>query len=226
MSELLETIKEELKDKETRVIYDDDLLNTYVATQIKVLREQRGWTQQQLAEQAGMKQERISVMEDVNYAAWTAKVLKRLAEAFDVRLTIKFEEFNTYLKDFQDIKRKSLEKLSFENDSAFVDKTEQSQTDSNVIDINDWKVGHARNAISTTGEAEMVASTAKIIPEQSQLTSKGLPVTSQVASAATTMPEQPPLFLDRPRKTAQRRKRRLAYTAIKRMPAGHRRQVA
>lgn len=128
MSELTDAIREELKDRETRFIYDEDLLNTYVATQIKVLREQRGWTQQKLAEEANMKQERISVLEDVNYSSWTANVLKRLAKAFDLRLTIKFEEFNTYLKDFQGIKRESLEKLSFEDDPAFKDDPVEAPT--------------------------------------------------------------------------------------------------
>jgi transcriptional regulator with XRE-family HTH domain len=127
MSELTENIREELKDKETRFIYDDDLLNTYIATQIRTLREQRDWTQQRLAEEAGMKQERISVLEDVNYSSWTAKVLRRLAEAFDLRLTIKFEEFNTYFKDFEGVKPELLERRSFKDDPAFKDEPEREQ---------------------------------------------------------------------------------------------------
>lgn len=122
MSELTENIRQELKDRETRVIYDDDLLNSYIATQIRTLREQRGWTQQKLAEEAGMKQERISVLEDVNYSSWTAKVLRRLAQAFDLRLTIKFEEFNTFFKDFEGVKPELLKRRSFEDDPAFKDE--------------------------------------------------------------------------------------------------------
>src|SRR5205085_2939819 len=127
MSELTENIRRELKDKETRFIYDDDLLNSYIATQIRALREQRGWTQQKLAEEAGMKQERISVLEDVNYSSWTAKVLRRLAQAFDLRLTIKFEEFNTFFKDFEGIKPELLQKRSFEDDPAFKDDSEETE---------------------------------------------------------------------------------------------------
>lgn len=125
MSELTENIRQELIDKETRYIYDDDLLNSYIATQIKVLREQRGWTQQRLAEEAGMKQARISVLEDVNYSSWTANVLRRLAKAFDLRLTIKFEEFNTFFKDFEGVKREQLEKRSFEDDPVFKDSSDE-----------------------------------------------------------------------------------------------------
>lgn len=101
MSELTDNFREEFKDKETRDIYADDLLNTYIATQIKVLREKHGWTQAALAEKAGMKQERISVLEDVNYEAWTANVLKRIAKAFDLRLSIKFESFGLLLSTLE-----------------------------------------------------------------------------------------------------------------------------
>src|SRR5689334_15214852 len=108
MSELTDRFKEEFKDKETRHIYADDFLNTYIATQLKVLREDREWTQKQLAEEAGMRQERISVLEDVNYESWSVKTLKRLAQAFDLRLSIKFETFGSFLKDFDDFSHESL----------------------------------------------------------------------------------------------------------------------
>ncbi len=123
MSELTEKFKEEFKDKETRHIYADDFLNTYIATQIKVLREEAGLTQAELAEKAGMKQERISVLEDVNYSSWTANVLKRLAKAFDMRLSIKIESFGSYLKEFESFNRDALVRPSFEEDSAFKEES-------------------------------------------------------------------------------------------------------
>lgn len=122
MSELIERFKEEFNDKETRHIYADDFLNTYLATQIKVLREEAGWTQAELAERAGMKQERISVLEDVNHEAWTAKTLKRIAKAFDMRLSIKIESFGSFLREFDSFGRDALLRPSFEKDPAFKDK--------------------------------------------------------------------------------------------------------
>ena len=119
MNELIKRIEEELQDEETRYVYAEDFLNTYVATQIKVLREEKGWTQAQLADKAGMKQERISVLEDVNYQAWTASVLKRLARALDVRLSIRFESFGSYLKEFASFNRDALKRPSFNDDPAF-----------------------------------------------------------------------------------------------------------
>ncbi len=119
MNELTDKYREEFKDKETRDIYADDFLNTFIATQIKVLREKRGWTQAVLAEKAGMKQERISVLEDVNHEAWTANVLKRLAKAFDLRLSIKFETFGSFLSEFENFSREALERSSFDDDLEF-----------------------------------------------------------------------------------------------------------
>ncbi|HEY4424444.1 MAG TPA: helix-turn-helix domain-containing protein [Pyrinomonadaceae bacterium] len=119
MSELTKNWIREFQDKETRHIYAENFLNTYIATQLKVLREDREWTQQQVAEETGMKQERISVLEDVNYESWTIKTLKRFARAFDLVLSIKFENFGTFLKDYDSFSRDNLKRLSFDKDPAF-----------------------------------------------------------------------------------------------------------
>jgi len=56
MSPWAEQLKKLFKDKEYRHGYVDDFLNTSIATQIKVLRERRDWSQEELADKAGMKQ--------------------------------------------------------------------------------------------------------------------------------------------------------------------------
>ncbi|MGI9107944.1 MAG: helix-turn-helix domain-containing protein [Pyrinomonadaceae bacterium] len=128
MSELTETLREEFKDKETRHVYCDEFLNSSIATQIKVLREQRKWTQRELAESAGMRQERISVLEDVNYSSWTINVLRRLAEAFDLTLTVKFESFGEKLFAIEDMSRETLEKPSFDEDPMFQQNVSSTST--------------------------------------------------------------------------------------------------
>ena len=58
---------------------------------IKELRKEKGWTQAELGERAGgMKQERISALENVDYDAWTVKTLRKLAKAFDTGLQVSF----------------------------------------------------------------------------------------------------------------------------------------
>ncbi len=137
MNELSDKFREEFKDKETRRIYVDDFLNAQIATQIKVLREQRGLKQSELAELTGMRQERISVLEDVDYSAWTISTLKRLAEAFDLRLSVKFESFGSYLYEFENFNREALEKPSFDEDPEFTGVPQINVTtmhfDKNVI---------------------------------------------------------------------------------------------
>jgi len=119
MNELINKLKSEFHDKETRQVYIDEFLNSSIATQIKVLREQRGWNQERLAQEADMKQSRISVLEDVNYSSWSIKTLRRLAEAFDLTLSVSFEEFGTRLRELEQLSRESLQRRSFNKDPVF-----------------------------------------------------------------------------------------------------------
>jgi len=119
MIELADKLRHEFQDKEYRQAYADEFLNASIATQIKVLREQHPWTQEELAEKAGMKQSRISILENVNYSAWSLTTLKRLAEAFDVTLKVSFESYSARLLDIQRFGRESLERFSFDEDPVF-----------------------------------------------------------------------------------------------------------
>jgi transcriptional regulator with XRE-family HTH domain len=126
MSELRDNLRSEFHDKEYRQIYSDESLNTYIATQIKVLREQRELTQKQLAEETGMAQPRIAVLEDVNYSSWSIGTLRRLAQAFDLRLSVKFENFSSLIPELEGFDRESLKRDSFKDDSWFHKKTVKS----------------------------------------------------------------------------------------------------
>jgi transcriptional regulator with XRE-family HTH domain len=119
MSELVEKLRDEFRDKEYRHAYADECLNTMIATQIKVLREQRGMTQGQLADATGMKQPRIPLLEDANYSNWTINTLKRFAKAFDVALSVKFETFSKLVGDFEALSRQSLQRDNFADDRQF-----------------------------------------------------------------------------------------------------------
>ena len=119
MSELVDKLRAEFQDKEYRDAYADECLDTMIATQIKVLREQRGMTQGQLAVATGMKQPRIPVLEDATYSNWSINTLKRFAKAFDVALSVKFETFSKLIEDFENLSRESLQRPAFENDTHF-----------------------------------------------------------------------------------------------------------
>jgi transcriptional regulator with XRE-family HTH domain len=121
MKDLVKRRKQEFEDKDYRHGYVDEFLNSRIATQIKVLREQRGLSQQELADLAGMKQPRISVMENVNYSSWSINVLRKLAEAFDLALSVSFEEFGTRANNIDEFSRENLERRSFKDDPYFRD---------------------------------------------------------------------------------------------------------
>lgn len=119
MLEYQDTLKEELQDEDYRYAYAEDFLNTLIATQIKVLREQRKLTQQELAKLTGTKQAGISRLENVNYSAWKTETLRKLARALGVRLRITFETFGTLLDDGARFSPGNLQRPEFADDPVF-----------------------------------------------------------------------------------------------------------
>jgi transcriptional regulator with XRE-family HTH domain len=127
-----ETLRSEFQDPEARHDYADIFLSSSIALQIKALRLQRGWSQETLAEKAGMKQSRISAMEQASYTGWSLRTLRRLAKAFDLALEVRFESFGTLLNGATSVSRNALERPSFSDDIAFKPRehrTEKAEPD-------------------------------------------------------------------------------------------------
>jgi transcriptional regulator with XRE-family HTH domain len=121
MSELLGELTSDLKlsDKEYRHAYANERLNALIATQIKVLREQREWRQEDVAREADMHQPMISRYENVNYSSWSIHTLKQLAYAFDTILEVKFRSFEDMVRDVSRFSRESLQVPKFADDPFF-----------------------------------------------------------------------------------------------------------
>jgi len=119
MSELRERLKEEFKDREYRVAYAEDFLNTRIATQLRVLRDKREMTQAQLGQLVGTPQAGISRIENVNYSSWNITTLQKAAKALDVRLKVSFETFGSLLDECEEFSREWLERPTFEEDPEF-----------------------------------------------------------------------------------------------------------
>jgi transcriptional regulator with XRE-family HTH domain len=119
MSELVERLKKELHNEDYRYAYDEEFSNSRMATQIKVLREQQELKQSELAELAGMKQSRISELENVNYNSWSISTLRRLARALGVRLSFAFESWGELLPEADTFGRRAFERPRFEKDPTF-----------------------------------------------------------------------------------------------------------
>lgn len=118
MSAFADQLVEDFDDKEFAHGYMEDHGNTVIAAQIKTLREQRELSQEALAQLAGMKQERISALENVDYDAWTIKTLRKLGKAFDVHVMVTFVPFSQAIMDVVNLRRERLEVPCRETDLA------------------------------------------------------------------------------------------------------------
>ena len=117
-NERLTRLYKEFREKEFRHEYVNGYFNTLVAYQIRALREGAGLLQADLAEALGTKQSRVSTFEDPDYGSWNIKTLRRLAEHFDVGLSIKFENFGRLLTEMARFDSESV-KAPFKDDPVF-----------------------------------------------------------------------------------------------------------
>lgn len=142
---LLTRLLERFKDFEYRHTYVDSFLDSYIATQIQVLRERHGFTQSELAKRARMGQSQISGLEDVNNSTWKVSTLRKLARAFDLVLVVRFEEFSSVLPEIDRFGRSSLTRRSFGHDPAFVDVSEVRHSGT------DTELSHVQTASTSPG---------------------------------------------------------------------------
>jgi HTH-type transcriptional regulator / antitoxin HipB len=92
------SIWSKLKNRNYRRDFTSAKVDSDLAAQIYALREQRGWTQSDLAREAEMAQPRIARLESSCDGVSTS-TLKRLAAAFDVALQIRFVPFSQMASD-------------------------------------------------------------------------------------------------------------------------------
>jgi transcriptional regulator with XRE-family HTH domain len=121
MNAISSALRHELRDVEYSEGYAESFLDSYVATQIKVLREQRGFSQPRLAALVGTTQPGISRIENVNYSSWNIGTLKKLARAFNVRLKISFEPYGTLPEEVERFSREALQRPAREDDPGLRD---------------------------------------------------------------------------------------------------------
>jgi len=96
----IKSLWRDLADKESRDEYIAARIDNDLAQQIFSLREQRHWTQGELAVRCGQgnSQGRISKLES-SCEGVSVSTLKKLASAFDVGLSIKFVPFSEVVGD-------------------------------------------------------------------------------------------------------------------------------
>jgi transcriptional regulator with XRE-family HTH domain len=125
MTEKSELVQE-LQDKATRDAFVSSQMSIPLSFQILVLREQRGMTQKQLAEKAGMLQPRIAAMERPSGHEPNLRTLKRLASAFDVALVVRFVPFSELVKWAETFSPDTFVVPSFDDDLGFQERVAAS----------------------------------------------------------------------------------------------------
>lgn len=151
-----------MRKKAYRDSYAAAHVSNTVASQIEMLREERGWTQQQLAERAGMKQSRISVLEDPNNENFEIGTLRRIASAFDVALLVRFTAFSQIVDWAANLSEQKLWVPSFQEDSLSRARP-QSSPSLMVISAQHFISSHgvgafAPNSFSTSDRNQVTAS--------------------------------------------------------------------
>lgn len=114
-----------LENKEYRDAFVSEHIDTGIPFQIRALRNQRQWTQQDLAHHSGMKQTRISLIEDLNYSSFSLTTLKKLASAFDVGLVVRFVSISELVEWEFNLSPESLKAFSFDQDPYFKDEIQE-----------------------------------------------------------------------------------------------------
>jgi predicted transcriptional regulator len=70
--------------------YEQEVIHAEIARKIYDLRTKAGLTQQELATRVGTSKSAISRLEDADYEGHSLSMLKRIAEALDKRVEIRF----------------------------------------------------------------------------------------------------------------------------------------
>jgi transcriptional regulator with XRE-family HTH domain len=119
MNDSRRILRDEFRDRDYREAYAEDFLSTSIATQIKVIREQRQLSQKGFGELIGTRQAGVSRFENVNYSKWSVPLLRKMAEALGCRLRVSFETFGSLLDEDANFSVETLKRPTFEEDPEF-----------------------------------------------------------------------------------------------------------
>ena len=114
-----------LSDREYRHAYMAEGVKTWIARQVRALREDRNWSQGDLARESGKKQSAISRIEDPDYGQLSLQTLFDLAAAFDLPLLVQFAEWPEWLNRMEDVSIEALQKSSFDGEHMASLSTQQ-----------------------------------------------------------------------------------------------------
>ncbi|MBU1182577.1 MAG: helix-turn-helix domain-containing protein [Proteobacteria bacterium] len=124
-----------LKNIEYRNAFVSSSVDVGVAFQIRELRKKQGYTQKKLAFAANMKQERISALENPSNAP-NITTLKKLANALDVGLVVRFVPIGELVEWHLKLSTESLKVPKFNEDPYIIKEVEEENT---ITDAKQYK---------------------------------------------------------------------------------------
>jgi transcriptional regulator with XRE-family HTH domain len=121
-------LAEKLRDPQYRKAFVASQINIGIPFQIRaMLRNRPGWTQETIAQRAQMLQPRISGLMTPGKTRPNIETLRRIAEAFDCGLIVRFAPFSELAKWSQEFDPESFSVPSFADDAGLIDpKAQQS----------------------------------------------------------------------------------------------------
>lgn len=177
MSERSKLIDRLIAEKDFRADYIRAKLDVLVPSQLRALRLNKEMNQPALANEAGMKQSRISAMETPGKVNFNLETLVRMAAAFGVGLVVKFVPFSEMLRWENEYSQDSFDVASIDEDIDFLDPSSVTRS-YNQIDETDV----IKNRAATKG-ADAIGNRAVTKEEdQHQLASGGIEYGTRAAA--------------------------------------------
>lgn len=118
-------IAEKLRDAAYRKAFVSSQINVGIPFQIRALLKARGWTQEQLGERTDMLQPRVSGLMTPGKTRPNIETLRRIAEAFDCGLLVRFAPFSDLARWSENFDPESFNVPSFADDVGFIERMPQ-----------------------------------------------------------------------------------------------------
>ena len=133
LSMLSNQLIDKLRDPEYRTAFVVSQINIGIPFQLRALLKVRGKTQEWLAEKAGMLQPRISGLLSPGKTRPNIEKLRRLADAFDCGLAVRFVPFSELASWSENFDPESFNVPSFEDELS--DLVQNAETESKLANL-------------------------------------------------------------------------------------------
>lgn len=131
-----------------------------ISAQIRNLRQAHGWTQTELATRCGMKQSRISALEDPDRQNVETKTLMKVASAFDVALSVRFVPFSELAQWAGKLNDAALTPFSYDADALPPENITGKPTFSEVVKGNSISKSTGLFGVGSINRPPLIAITA------------------------------------------------------------------